>query len=125
MQSSAQFIDSSTAMTSDNFPRLGTKSANDADSDADTCCLGTNFAILECAAKQVDACVHDKSIKPLSNAPVVTGAAAWDDPVTNQTCILVVNEALHCGTKLDHSPIKSKALALIVGTIPLTNQEMS
>ena len=28
---------------------------------------------------------------------------AWDDPVWNQTYIIVVNEALYYGTKLDHS----------------------
>ena len=83
----------------------GTQSADETDSNADTCCLGNNFVILEHTIKQVDGCAHDKSIEPLSNAPVVSGAAAWNDSVTNQTCILVVNETLRCGAKSDHSLI--------------------
>ena len=51
----------------------------------------------------MDVCACDKSIKPLSNVPVVSGATAWDDPAAGQTCILVANEALCCGTKSDHS----------------------
>ena len=35
----------------------------------------------------------------------MSGATAWDDPAAGQTHILVANEALHHGTKLDHSPI--------------------
>ena len=86
-------------------PQPGTESANETDSDADTCCLGDNFMIREHTTEQVDVHACDQTIKPLSNAPVVSRAAAWDDPVTNQTHILVTNKALCCGTKLDHSPI--------------------
>ena len=53
----------------------------------------------------MDVYAYDKFIKPLSNVPVVSGATAWDDPITGQTYILVVNEALYYGTKLDHSLI--------------------
>ena len=51
----------------------------------------------------VDAHAHDESIKPPANVPVASGPTAWDDQVAGQTCILVANEALHCGTNLDHS----------------------
>ena len=37
------------------------------------------------------------------NVPIVSGATAWDDPVTGETLILVVNEGLYYGKKLDHS----------------------
>ena len=86
-------------------PGPGTESADETDSNADACCLGDNFTILEFANKQVDVHAHDKSIKPLSNVPIASGTTAWDDPAAGQTHILVVNETLHCGTKLDHSLI--------------------
>ena len=35
----------------------------------------------------------------------MSGATAWDDPTTGETYILVINEALYYGTKLDHSLI--------------------
>ena len=80
-------------------------SANETNSNADACCLGDNFAILEHSNRQADVHACDKSIKPLLNVSVVSSAAAWDDPTSNQTHILVVNEALHCSTKSDHSPM--------------------
>ena len=46
---------------------------------------------------------YDKSTKPIEGVPIVTGAMAWDDPITQQTYIIVINEALYYGTKLDHS----------------------
>ena len=45
---------------------------------------------------------YEKPIKPIEGVPIINGATAWDDPVSNQTYILVVNEALYYGTKLDH-----------------------
>ena len=86
-------------------PWPGTESANETNSNADTCCLGNNFEILEHTTEQADVCACDELIKPLLNVSVVSGAAAWDDPILNQTHILVMNEALCHGTKLDHSPI--------------------
>ena len=104
--SSARFANSSSSnAAATSQPRPGTESANETDSNADACCLEADFATLEHATKQVDVHAHDESIKPLLNVPVVSGATAWDDPVSDQTCVLVVDEALCCGTKSDHSPI--------------------
>ena len=97
MHSSARIaISSTSALDGVSQPSPGTESANETDSNADTCCLGNDFVVLA---------FTDESIEPLSDVPVVSGAAAWNDPATNQTCVLVTNEALHCGTKSDHSPI--------------------
>ena len=86
-------------------PQPGTESADETDSNAGTCCLGDDFAILKHTTEQADLHAHDKSIAPLANAPVVSGANAWDDPATNQTHVLVVNEALCHDAKSDHSLI--------------------
>ena len=58
---------------------------NEFDTNADTCCLGKNFVILEYTRR---------AIKPIENVPIVS-ATAWDDPVTGDTYILVINEALY------------------------------
>ena len=86
-------------------PEANTTAANECDTNADTCCLGKNFVILEYTQRTADVYAYDKAIKPLQNVPIVTGATAWDDPITGETYIIVVNEALYYGTKLDHSLI--------------------
>jgi hypothetical protein len=48
---------------------------------------------------------YDKSYKPQEGVPIVAGGTAYDDPTTGTTYILVFNEALYYGTKLDHSLI--------------------
>jgi hypothetical protein len=48
---------------------------------------------------------YDKSYKPQEGVPIVVGGAAYDDPTTGTTYILVFNEALYYGIKLDHSLI--------------------
>ena len=46
-----------------------------------------------------------KDITPIVGVPIVSGATAWDDPVTGQTYILIINEGLYYGNKMDHSLI--------------------
>ena len=86
-------------------PKAGITAENECDTNADTCCLGRNFTILEYTRRTADVYAYDKSIKPIENVPIVSGATAWDDPTTGETYILVINEALYYGTKLDHSLI--------------------
>jgi len=76
-------------------PESGTYAQNECDTNADTCCLGKNFVILEYTRRAADVYAYDKSIKPIENVPIVSGATAWDDPVTGDTYILVINEALY------------------------------
>ena len=78
---------------------------NECDTNADTCCLGKNFVITGFTTQTADVYPYDKSYAPMQNVPIVTGATAYDDPVTGQTYILLFHEALYDGTKLDHSLI--------------------
>ena len=66
-------------------PKAGIKAENECDTNADTCCLGRNFTILEYTRRTADVYVYDKSIKPTENVPIVSGATAWDDPTTGET----------------------------------------
>lgn len=86
-------------------PVAGTLAWNECDTNADTCCLGQNFVVLEYTQRIADVYSYDKSIKPIENVPIVSGATAWDDHSTGTTYILIVNEGLFYGAKLDHSLI--------------------
>ena len=46
---------------------------------------------------------ESNNYQPIQNVPIVTAATAYDDPNTNQTYILVLNECLYYGMKLEHS----------------------
>ena len=94
----------------DNEPTVNTSADNECDTNADTCCLGTNFVILHHTFRTADVYAYDSSIKPVENIPIVTGATAYDDPVTGDTFILVFHESLYYGTRLDHSLINPNQL---------------
>ena len=83
--------------------KASTQAWNEGDSNADTCCLGKNFAILEYTQRTADVYPYDTSYSPLTNVPIITGVTAWDDPQSNTTWLLIVNEGLFYGDKLDHS----------------------
>ena len=84
-------------------PRPGTKSPNEMDSNADTSCLGSNFVILSYTQRTADVYPYDSSYEPMHNVPIVTGATVYTDPKTGSSFILIINEGLYYGKKLDHS----------------------
>jgi hypothetical protein len=95
----------SAAAASQVEPPPNTTAQNECDTNADTCCLGKNFVILHYTTRTADVYAYDKSYKPLEGVPIVTGATAHDDRTNGLTYILLFNEALYYGTKLDHSLI--------------------
>ena len=86
-------------------PKAGSQGDNEIDNNADTCCLGKNYIILNYTNRSADVYAYDTSYKPIEDVPIVSGATAIDDPNTGMTYILVFNEALYYGDKLDHSLI--------------------
>jgi len=83
-------------------PIPGVGGYNEMDSNADTCCLGRNFIILGYTQRVAEVYPYDANMPP-TRVPIVSGATAYDVPGSNETIILVVNEGLYFGTKLDHS----------------------
>jgi hypothetical protein len=67
--------------------------------------LGKNFVVLAYTTRTADVYAYDKSIKPIENVPIVSGATAYDCPRTKETYILVFHESLYYGQRLDHSLI--------------------
>ena len=89
----------------------GTIGTNELDTNADTCCAGSNFIVLSMTRRTADVYPYDsESYKPLHNVPIVSSATAYTDPITGHTYILILNECLYYGTKLDHTLINPNKL---------------
>ena len=86
-------------------PSPNTSARNETDTNADTCCLGTNFRILNYTGRVADVSPYDKSYPAVQGVPIVTGVTAWDEPSTGTTHLLIIHEGLYYGTHLDHSLI--------------------
>lgn len=80
-------------------------SANESDTNADTCCLGSNFVVMNYTRCTADVFTYDPTYVPIQNVPIVSSATAYDDPDTGVTWLLIINEALLYGDKLDHALI--------------------
>ena len=83
-------------------PKPGTKASNESDMNAYTCCIGKHFVILKYTQRTGNVYTCNKSLKPTEGVPIVNGVTAWDDPGTQHTYIIVINEALYYGNKLDN-----------------------
>ena len=85
-------------------PQPGLVSNIEMDSNADTCCAGASFVVLSMTRRTADVFPYDNNnYQPLHNVPILPADAAFDDPTTNNTYILVLNECLYYGMKLEHS----------------------
>ena len=91
-------------------PVANTVADNECDTNADTCCLGKNFIVLNATYRTADVYAYDTSLQPMENVPIVSGGTAYDDPVSGDTYILVFNESLYYGEKLDHSLVNPNQL---------------
>ena len=60
--------------------------------------------------RTVDVYPYNPSCKPLYNVPIVSGATTVTDSITGNSLIMIINEALYYGKKLDHSLINPNQL---------------
>ena len=61
----------------------------EADTNADTCCLGKSFIVLQYTSRVAEVYSYDKTLQPKHGVPIVTGATAYDCPRTGRTYILI------------------------------------
>ena len=87
-----------------------TYSTCELDSHADTIVAGKNCIILEYTGKECDVSPYRDDYESIHNVPIVNAATAWQSHQTGQTYILVFNEALWMGDKMDHSLINPNQL---------------
>jgi hypothetical protein len=91
------------------------------DSHADTCVAGSNFILLEEPIRTVNVHAYSPELAPLRGIPVGTAATVWVDPLNGQSYLLVLNECLFFGDRLNHSllcPNQLRCNGLIVEDIP-------
>ena len=87
------------------------------DSHADTCVFGKNFVVLQCSERVCDVAPYTDTYDSISNVPIGTGATAWDNPMTGETMILVINEGLFMSDHMEHSLINPNQLRAFGTTI--------
>jgi hypothetical protein len=73
------------------------------DSHADTCVAGANTVPLWYADCQVCVSPFIGEYQPLTNVPIASVATAWDHPETGESYLLIINEALYFGDRMNHS----------------------
>ncbi len=86
-----------------NRTKWGTTGRLESDSHADTTVAGANMLCLAVTDQKCDVMPFNDSYSPIKSVPIVTAATAFDDPRSGETVILVVNQCLWFGTKMDHS----------------------
>ena len=67
------------------------------DSHDDTIVAGNNCIILHYTGVECDVSPYRSDYESITNVPIVTAATAWQSPITGQTFIIVLNEALWMG----------------------------
>jgi hypothetical protein len=85
-------------------PSPNTSADNEADTNADTCCLGCNFIPIHYTNRTADVYPYNDAYEPIENVPIVSGATAYDHK-DGSTSILIFNEALYYGDQMKHSLI--------------------
>jgi len=81
------------------------------DSHADTCALGQNFLPLAFTGRVCDVSPYNATAyQPERDVPIVSAATAFTCQRTGQTYILVINEALWFGDRLENSLINPNQL---------------
>ena len=72
MRTGPRRISASTASFITQESPVGTEGNNEGDSNADTCCLGTNFLVLAVTNRTAEVFPCDPSYEPIANVPIVT-----------------------------------------------------
>ena len=77
------------------------------DSHVDTTIIGSNCVILTYTGKECKVSPYNDEYQSIQHMPGFTQATAWTCPPSGKTLIIVSNEALWMGDKLDHTLMNS------------------
>jgi len=102
-------------------PVLDVINRTELDSHANTCVAGANTVPLWYTDCAVSVSPFIGEYQPLSDVPIASVATAWDHPETGETYILVLNEALYFGDRMNHSlicPNQLRDFGVIVNDVP-------
>jgi hypothetical protein len=82
------------------------------DTHADTSCVGANCHVISYTEHECKGSPFHPKYKPIVNVPIIQEGAAYDDPITGQTYILVINQALYLGDELPGTLINSNQMRM-------------
>ena len=80
------------------------------DSHADTIVCGSNCIIIHYTGKECDVTPYTDAYEAIKSVPIVQAATAYDNPETGECTILILNEAIWMGDKMDHTPVNPNQL---------------
>ena len=80
------------------------------DSHADTIVAGSNCVVLEYTGQECDVSPYNDEYRPVKGVPIAHVATEWQSPISGQTYILILNEALWMGASIDHTLINPNQL---------------
>ena len=98
------------------------------DTHTDTTVLGSYCLFLGYTGKECEVSPYADEYPPIQNVPVITGATALTNPQDGTSIILVFNEALWMGDRLDHTlvnPNQMYAYGIDVQDNPFSDQPLS
>ena len=70
---------------------------------ADTIVCGLNCIIMHFTGKECNVSPYTDTYEAIKSVPIVQAATAYDNPETGETTILILNEAIWMGDKMDHT----------------------
>ena len=94
------------------------------DSHADTIVCGSNCLVIHFTGKECDVSPYTDTYEAIKSVPIVQAATAYDNPDTGETTILILNEAIWMGDKMDHTlvnPNQLRAYGLTVQDNPFSD----
>jgi hypothetical protein len=72
------------------------------DSHADTCCAGSNCSVLYYTGREVSVSHFLDEYTLTKGIPIASVITAHDNPITGETILLIINEALYFGPRMKH-----------------------
>jgi hypothetical protein len=91
------------------------------DSHADSCGVNEVARILEYSGQVAEVSGFSDTMEPLRDIPIIKAAFAYDEPLTGDTVILIVNQALYFGSHLSHmlfNPNQLRSHGVTVEDVP-------
>ena len=97
----------------------GAESFADLDTHADNTVLGGGCLLIHDTGRRVDVSGFESSLGSLT-LPIVTGAVAYDHPVTGKVYILVFHQAIHCRSMANHliCPMQCRVNDVVINDVP-------
>ena len=82
---------------------------------------GANCVLLETTGETANVHSFSDERKPFADVPIGTIATAWVNPADGEVIVLVMNEALYFGDRLDHTlicPNQLRSFGIVVDDTP-------